>query len=144
MSESIRYQASEDTPAVVLDRENEIILFSGRSLPENVNEFYEPILEWFQEYKKNPLDHTVVNFRMEYFSTATSKVLYDLLYELEALYEKGHRVFIKWLYPFDDEDILHAGKEFDEMLELPFEFIAYDEEDEEPFQGNPYPQKKTD
>lgn len=125
MIKPLNYEGSEDTPSIVLDKNNELFLFEGRSLPEDVNEFYEPVMDWFKSYRKNPLPKTVVHFRLEYFSTATSKLLYDLLIQLDDLYIEGHKVQIKWQYPEMDEDILQAGKEFSEMLEVPFEFKSY-------------------
>ena len=44
------------TPAVILDKENGIFKFEGKTLPENVNVFYQPILDWFTEYIENPND----------------------------------------------------------------------------------------
>lgn len=131
MTDSIHRQATEDTPAVVLDPEKGIFLLSGRSLPENVNDFYEPILQWFDAYSKNPLKKTVVNVRLEYFCTASSKLLYDLLIKLDDLYAKGYDVTIKWHYPHNDEEIYRSGKEFAEMLDVPFVFNAYDEDQEQ-------------
>ena len=129
MINPLRYEGSEDTPSAVLDKDDELFLFEGRSLPENVNDFYEPVLDWFKAYRQNPLPETVVNFRLEYFSTATSKLLYDLLIQLDDLHAAGHKVLIKWQYPKNDEDIFQAGKEYAEMFDVPFEFKSYLEDD---------------
>ena len=44
--ETIKIQGTEDTPKIILDAENEIMEISGRSLPEDVSSFYEPVLNW--------------------------------------------------------------------------------------------------
>lgn len=131
MHRKIKLKGTEDTPSVVLDRQNEILLFSGRSLPENVNDFYEPIFTWFNDYAKNPLEETKVHFKLEYFSTATSKLLYDLMIKLEDLKYEGNNVKIIWHYPDQDEDIHQAGIEFSEMVDLEFEFESYEEDEAE-------------
>ena len=41
----INIQGTDDTPSVVLDKDKGHFEISGRSLPEDVNMFYEPILE---------------------------------------------------------------------------------------------------
>ena len=44
--EVIKIVGTDDTPSVTLDVANEIFEISGRSLPEDVAVFYEPILDW--------------------------------------------------------------------------------------------------
>ncbi len=48
--ETIKIQGTEDTPKIILDAGNEILEISGRSLPEDVSSFYEPVLNWLNEY----------------------------------------------------------------------------------------------
>ncbi len=78
----IKIQGSDDTPKVILDADNNTFEISGRSLPEDVVAFYDPILEWLDEYAQNPLEKTVFNFKLEYFNTASSKLLLDVLLNL--------------------------------------------------------------
>ena len=94
----IKIQGTDDTPTVILDKENNIFEISGRSLPEDVVVFYKPILEWLDEYKNDPLDKTVFNFKLEYFNTASSKLLLDVLLKLEvALQDQALTKLVKFL-----------------------------------------------
>mgnify|MGYP004447805553 FL=1 len=121
----IKIQGSDDTPKVVLDADSKTFEISGRSLPEDVVAFYDPILEWIDEYAQNPLDKTVFNFKLEYFNTASSKLLLDVLLKLEEMYNVGHDVLVKWHYPDDDEDMQEAGEEYADIVEVPFEQVSY-------------------
>lgn len=121
----IKIQGSDDTPKVILDADNNTFEISGRSLPEDVVAFYDPILEWLDEYAQNPLEKTVFNFKLEYFNTASSKLLLDVLLKLEDMYDAGHDVLVKWHYPDDDEDMEEAGEEYAEIVEIPFEQVSY-------------------
>jgi hypothetical protein len=121
----IKIQGTDDTPTVTLDKENNIFEISGRSLPEDVVVFYKPILEWLDEYKNDPLDQTVFNFKLEYFNTASSKLLLDVLLKLEDIYNDGHEVLVKWHYPDDDEDMEEAGEEYSDIVDVPFEQVPY-------------------
>ena len=121
----IKIQGTDDTPTVTLDKENNIFEISGRSLPEDVVVFYKPILEWLDEYKNDPLDQTVFNFKLEYFNTASSKLLLDVLLKLEDIHNDGHEVLVKWHYPDDDEDMEEAGEEYSDIVEVPFEQVPY-------------------
>ncbi|MBO7438501.1 MAG: DUF1987 domain-containing protein [Bacteroidales bacterium] len=121
----IKIQGTDDTPTVTLDKENNIFEISGRSLPEDVVVFYKPILEWLDEYKNDPLDLTVFNFKLEYFNTASSKLLLDVLLKLEDINNDGHEVLVKWHYPDDDEDMEEAGEEYSDIVDVPFEQVPY-------------------
>jgi hypothetical protein len=123
--ETIKIQGTEDTPKIMLDAENDLLEISGRSLPEDVSSFYEPVLNWLNEYAENPNKKTVFNFKLTYFNTASSKLLLDILMKLEEMNEKGNDVLIRWHYPEDDEDMAEAGEEYADIVDVPFEQVSY-------------------
>ncbi len=123
--ETIKIQGTEDTPKVILDKDAEIMEISGRSLPEDVASFYDPILSWLDEYAESPNAKTVFNFKLVYFNTASSKLLLDILMKLEEIHEKGNDVLIRWHYPEDDEDMEEAGEEYSDIVDVPFEQVPY-------------------
>jgi hypothetical protein len=123
--ETIKIQGTEDTPKVTLDKENEVMEISGRSLPEDVSSFYGPILSWLDEYAQSPNKKTIFNFKLVYFNTASSKLLLDVLMKLEEIHEAGHDVLIRWHYPEDDEDMEEAGEEYSDIVDVPFEQVSY-------------------
>ena len=100
--------------------ENKILEISGRSLPEDVTAFYEPVLNWLNEYSENPNDKTVFNFKLTYFNTASSKLLLDILMKLEEMHENGNNVLVRWHFPEDDEDMEEAGEEYADIVDVPF------------------------
>lgn len=123
--ETIKIQGTEDTPKVILDKDNEIMEISGRSLPEDVASFYDPILNWLDEYAEGPNGKTIFNFKLVYFNTASSKLLLDILMKLEEIHEDGNDVLIKWHFPEDDEDMEEAGEEYADIVDVPFEQVPY-------------------
>ena len=123
--EVIKIVGTEDTPSVILDAQNDLFEISGRSLPEDVAAFYEPILDWLDRYAQSPNEKTVFNFKLVYFNTASSKLLLDILLKLEEIYEAGNDVLIRWHYPEDDEDMQEAGEEYSDIVEVPFEQVSY-------------------
>jgi hypothetical protein len=124
---SINIKGTEDTPNVILDKDKGLLEISGRSLPEDVNMFYEQILNWIDEYSENPNDRTEFNFKLEYFNTASSKVILDILLKFEEIVEKGKEVVIKWHYHEDEEDMLEAGEEYADIVEIPFDYVVYNQ-----------------
>ncbi|MBP8791492.1 MAG: DUF1987 domain-containing protein [Breznakibacter sp.] len=123
--EIIKIKGTEDTPSVILDKGQNVFEISGRSLPEDVSMFYEPILSWIDEYAEAPNAETVFNFKLEYFNTASSKVILDILLKFEDINEKGNKVVVKWHYREDEEDMLEAGEEYADIVEIPFEYVIY-------------------
>ncbi len=123
--ETLKIDRTEDSPQVIFDRENGLFEISGKSLPEDVNTFYEPILSWLEEYSRNPASKTTFDFRLTYFNTASSKVILDILTMFEEMIKEGHELVVRWFYPEEDEDILEAGEEYAEIVEVPFEMVSY-------------------
>ena len=123
--ETIKIQGTEDTPKVILDKDADLMEISGRSLPEDVTSFYEPVLTWLDEYAQNPNPKTIFNFKLIYFNTASSKLLLDILMKLEEIHEAGNDVLIRWHFPEDDEDMEEAGEEYADIVDVPFEQVSY-------------------
>ncbi|MFO8021268.1 MAG: DUF1987 domain-containing protein [Perlabentimonas sp.] len=105
------------TPYVLLDSDAGVIKLEGRSIPENVIDFYQPIINWIDNYSKEPKDKTEVHFKLEYFNTSSSKRLFDIMKKVESISAiEGKKVFINWYYEEDDEDIYFAGNDYKTLI----------------------------
>ena len=113
-----------DTPKVQLDRDKNFFEISGLSLPEDAIEFYKPVLEWLEEYAKNPNRETIFDLKLEYFNTASSKQIIQLLLFFEKLNAKS-KVKIRWHYKDIDEDMHDLGEEYAEIIKVDFELVEY-------------------
>lgn len=122
---AIKIDAKEDTPKIFLDPENNVFEMSGRSLPEDAQVFYEPIISWLREYSASPNKETIFQFKLNYFNTASSKLILDILMILEDIHQNGHSIKVNWLFEENDEDMEEAGEEYAELVEIPFEHIPY-------------------
>lgn len=123
--EAKRIAGTDESPEIILDKATNEFKFIGKSLPEDVKEFYTPVLEWIEQYVENPNDDTVVEFNMEYFNSASSKQILDILERFASLAEKGNKVSVKWHFMEDDEDMEDAGESYADIVEIPFELISY-------------------
>ena len=124
--EALRIEQTDDSPRIMLDQEANSFEISGKSLPEDVVDFYLPVLDWFNEYRRNPNPVTELNIKLIYFNTASSKLILDILMILEEMLEEGHDVRVRWHSPKSDEDMQEAGREYEEMVEVPFEHSTYE------------------
>jgi hypothetical protein len=118
-------RATDHTPDVVLDKKNGVFEIKGQSYAKNAPDFYKPILNWLKDYNKNPNENTIFNFKLRYFNTSSSKVFLDIMMALEQLQENEHNIIINWHYIDDDEDMLEAGEGYDELIDVPFNYISY-------------------
>ena len=119
-------EGTEDTPFVHLDRLSDTYIISGRSLPEDVTEFYKPVMDWLEEFAKTPEPEIKFTIKLEYFNTASSKVLLDIMMKLEDIHAAGDTgICIHWHYMAADEDMYEAGVEYKDLVSVPFELISY-------------------
>jgi len=117
-------EASAITPYVEFDRGTGVFIIQGKSLPEDVKSYYMPLVQWWDNYIKNPNPSTNLVLDFDYFNTASSKMLLILLNKVKELHKSGKEVLITWKYPQLDAELEEAGEEFAELLNVPFEMIA--------------------
>ena len=115
---------TKNTPKVILDPKG-IIKLTGRLIPENAENFFNPIEEWINDYFKNPADITCVEIRLEYINSTCTKYLLDIIHKITHIHlQKNTKKFlINWYYKDDDEDMLEQGTFFSSFLDIPFNFI---------------------
>jgi len=121
--EPISIDGTAKTPTVKFNSEKGVIEIKGRSIPENSVEFYKPLVDWLEEYKKSPLPKTMVKIQLEYFNTSSSKCILDVFKKLEAIHKGKNEVEINWYYEEDDEDMLEAGEDYESIIRVPFKMI---------------------
>lgn len=125
--ENLNLEGSAKTPTVSFDNSNGKLELKGRSIPENSIEFYKPLNDWIDNYAANPQAETVVDVKLEYFNTSSSKCILDLFKQLEKLNQQNTQVKINWYYEEDDEDMAEAGEDYDAIIDLPFKMVEVEE-----------------
>ena len=115
---------TKNTPEVILDMKGTIKL-TGRLIPENAEDFFNPIEKWINEYFKNPAEIISVEICLEYVNSAGTKYLLDIIHKITHVHLKKNtkKFIINWHYSEEDEDILEKGTLFSSNLDVPFNFI---------------------
>ncbi|MEN8228046.1 MAG: DUF1987 domain-containing protein [Bacteroidota bacterium] len=129
--EKLIIDSTPNTPSVILDPEKNLFQFTGESRPENVRNFYIPVLEWLENYtaevvsqdKENKNRAREFHFNFEYFNSTSAKYILDLFKTLNNLNAEGINIEVYWHYEEDDEDMLEVGQEMSRMSRLTFEYI---------------------
>lgn len=117
--------ATSNTPSIEFDDENGVLTISGKSIAEDSQEFYRPLIEALKQYKAKPLLQATVNLKLIYFNTSSSKSILDVLRLIESLKENSE-VTINWFYEKEDEDMLEVGEDYCEIVNLPFRMVEVD------------------
>ena len=120
--EELRISPTKNTPEIILNPEG-IIRIKGRSIHENVTEFFEPVEDWISEYITVPADITSVDMNLEYFNSASAKVFIHILQKVTYVTLKHKKFVFNWYYEEGDDDILERGEYFASVLDVRFNFI---------------------
>ena len=116
--------ATSETPRVHLDPDNNLFEISNKSLPEDADEFYQPVINWLENYKLKPNTKTNFSFKLDYFNTASARYIARMIKILDNMAKKNE-VKIFWYYREIDEDMLSMGEEYFEMTDLEFELVEF-------------------
>lgn len=118
-------EETEDSPAILMDLDSKKLIFEGPSFPEDAVELYKPVINWIGD-NSNLLDKLECIFDYSILSSASNKMVFEVLIKLEDMIKSGKNVSVKWYYASYDEDMHDEGKGFKDNLKVPFELIEKD------------------
>lgn len=121
--EDLLLDKTEDTLAVKCTGKSGIIEMEGVSYPENAFSFFHPIYTWIKKYFEEEKNSVVLNLRITYINSSSSKCFFDLFEMLEEYKKRGAHVEVNWYYVEKDIDIMESGELFKEDLIIPFNLI---------------------
>jgi hypothetical protein len=129
----LNIQAKEKSPKVIFDPEKKIFEMEGNSRPENVREFYYPIIDTLRKYFESASDKQNLEsfnekpfnftFKLDYFNSASAKFISDILVIIKDFTDVKLKIKVNWYFEDGDDDMKEVGEDFSEMISLPFNFI---------------------
>jgi len=108
-------EAGKETPQIYMDGDNGHFSISGKSYPENVYDFYEPVFEYIEQYQQHSSPKTTLEFNWLYYNTATSKVIMKIIMRLKEISPDFQ---INWYYKKDFDLIMEKGEEIKDILDV--------------------------
>ena len=115
-------EPTDKTPLVEFHTSGKLTL-AGNSYPENVRDFYRPVLDWVNELETDEINLDII---MDYTNTASAKVLLEMLRKFDVT-SRFKTVNINWYYEEDDEDTLEAGQILEDILtQSSFKYVEYE------------------
>jgi len=128
------------TPSVNFNLEQQEFELKGCSRPEDVRDFYAPIIKWLNDFKETISDEIkeahkenpiIFKFKFDYFNSSSAKFILDILVLINSIHMLGLNMRIDWYYDENDDDMQEVGEELSEVVDFPFEYIVVKKEKKE-------------
>ena len=136
---SIHIDGTTVSPSVDFNIETRTLEINGYSRPENVRDFYFPLIQWLDELNNYQIEERkrgeVVepfsfNFKFVYFNSSSAKFIYDIIILLNGFQRDGFPIKIYWFFDEDDDELREAGEELSDMASVPFFYVGTKKKEE--------------
>lgn len=99
----------------------------GRSLPEDVNHLFDPLIDYVSHLS---VEEAIIDINLEYFNTATSKKLLEVMKNLELNKQVGD-ITVNWHYEEGDDDSVEMAEIYEGCLaRTKFRHLEFEEDQE--------------
>lgn len=110
--EDLYIEATSDSCEVDFKYSTNQLTISGEAFPEDANRFFYPLFMGLIEFLKTPGKEPIhFNFKLTYFNSASTKMLFNLFQLLDKHSAEQQLVVLNWHYDEDDDHIKEFGQE---------------------------------
>lgn len=116
-------KGTSQTPHIDFRIDENYFIISGRSVPEDCDIYYYPVIRFLEIYK-NETENKIIKFefRLIYYNTTSIRYLNSVMHLIEAI-SVNNEVSLKWYYDSDDEYLEEMGEYFKESYDIDFKLI---------------------
>lgn len=111
--------ATKTTPEISADNDSGVFTIAGVSAPENPQEFYASVQQYFQNFIEHINAKARVRFNLLYFNSSSAKFLFFLMKQMQGI----EGLIVEWCYESGDSDLLESGEDYQKITGLEFLFI---------------------
>ena len=123
MMKELVIEKTVKTPYVNFDSNTGILKITGRSIPENPEEFYDKLFDWVEKYFDKPQKETNLEIQLEYINSGSSKFILEFFQLIQNFHLQDKKCQINWYYEEDDEAVFELGKHYQTLINVPFKLI---------------------
>jgi hypothetical protein len=123
MMQPLVKEATNKTPYLNFDANNGHLQIKGKSIPENANILFDPILEWLDNYSSKPSSITKEDIKLDYFNTISSIFLLNVFKKLNSIYMQNNPTIIRWYCDKYDEDMIETCEDYQAIVDIPINII---------------------
>ncbi|MDD2197638.1 MAG: DUF1987 domain-containing protein [Bacteroidales bacterium] len=130
--EALIIEGTTTNPEVNFSPDEYTLEIGGYSRPENVHNFYVPLIAWLKDYKNQlkkelkttqNIEPVTFKFKYIYFNSSSAKFMSDIILLLSDMQKSNIPLKVYWFFDGDDDELREAGEEFSEMANIPFHFV---------------------
>ncbi|TNE54244.1 MAG: DUF1987 domain-containing protein [Bacteroidetes bacterium] len=114
-------KATSKTPFVQFDTDSSELEIKGVSCPENPVQFYSPIIDELNDFLRNHKRLHIL-IQLDYFNTGSSKCILNILNLVSEQIPDKTNASVTWITEEEDLELIEAGKIFQEMSGLNFDY----------------------
>lgn len=116
--DNVKIAPTDRSPDINFDYDANKFSIKGESYPEDVNEFFGPLMEQLETHFENQKGADIFfYFELIYFNSSTAKILMGLFDMFDETAQAGNKVVVEWCYEEDDDNMEELGEEYGEDLE---------------------------
>ena len=117
-------ERTTSTPYLLIDEDKGYLKLEGRSFHENITDFFRDIFDWLDVYLTTDFGAFTFDLEMDYFNSATSKLLHNMLMKMDSFTTDENNIIVNWITTEDNEIIIECGEDLmDEIEELTFNMV---------------------
>jgi len=120
MEIEIIQELSKNSPGITFDPGSGTLNIKGRSIPENPEAVYLPLVGWIESYFRLS-DKLKMEIYLEYINSGSSKHMLEILRLLRDYRDAGKNLSVVWLYEEDDEAIMELGEHYRDTSGIPID-----------------------
>ena len=118
------------SPSILFNPETGYFVMEGRSIPENAQDLYAPVLAWLRNYIKQPAQETHLEFKLSYFNSSSTEHLLEMFNILKTVNGQGRQFTARWYREADDEDMEQIAQDFMALIGMQFQIKVVPPADE--------------
>lgn len=120
MPSDINTPQTPSTPAVHADWSQGLVTMTGESYPENPFEFFQPLVDWVNDFLETETRPLVLDLELIYMNTSSIRAMMDIFDRMEEAHLAGREVRVNWTYEPENERVGELAEEFKEDCTFPF------------------------
>ena len=113
----LHIEATERSPEILFEFEQNQLTIRGESYPEDVATFYGPVFAALDRYLvRLGQGKCRFDFELIYFNSSSAKIIMILLEKLDKAAQEGASIDVYWRYDRADDTMEELGQEFSEDI----------------------------
>ena len=118
------------TPEITFEKQENTLYIVGKSYPEDLYAFWQPIIDHVQELLEINSDNFCFDFQLSYHNSGSTRVIINFIKDAERLIaERGSNVRMKWRFDPEDEQSEEQGEDYRDLCQnVTFEMVPQETE----------------